>query len=300
MAYDANNSNAYNAGSEPGGMGNDVYTNLLADAQFAAYETSLARQIVTTYDVGYNTGKVIQVPVYSAVTAETLTEGTNATASTSNAQAVNITLGEIGTYFQVTDLLRDAAERDVMADLGYSAGRAIGEKMDSDVFALFNSFTASVGTEDSAITLDNVLEAVATLRAAKVAGPLYGVLGPRQALQLKKEMTIDATIPVAYHNKGTDIILTNALGYFAGVQWFESSLVKSDLNSNSGSGDTEVNMVGAVFAPSAIGHAMRGGIRMETQRQASHRSTEIMMTATVGQSILQNSHGVKIVGSASD
>jgi len=297
MAYDANNSNAYNAGSNAGGMGNDVYTNLLADAQFAAYETSLARQIVTTYDVGYNTGKVIQVPVYSAVTAQTLTEGTNATASTSNAQAVNITLGEIGTYFQVTDLLRDASERDVLADLGYSAGRAIGEKMDSDVFALFNSFTQSVGVEDSALTLNQVLEAVATLRAAKVSGPLYGVLGPRQALQIKKEMTTNLNNPVAYHDKGTDIILNNALGYFAGVTWYESSLVKSDLDTDT---DTELNMVGAVFAPSAIGHAMRGGIKMETQRQASHRSTEIMMTATVGQSILQNTHGVKIIGSASD
>ena len=153
MAYNSNNSAAYNGDSNAGGMGNDVYTNLLADAQFAAYETSIARQIVTTYDVGYGTGKVIQVPVYSAVVAATLTEGTTATASASNAQSVNITLGQIGTYFQVSDLLRDAAERDVLSDLGYSAGRAIGEKMDSDVFALFNSFSASVGTQDSAAKL---------------------------------------------------------------------------------------------------------------------------------------------------
>ena len=89
MAYDANNSNVYNVSTEPGGMGNDVYTNLLADAQFAAYESSIARQIVTTYDIGYNTGKVIQVPVYSAVTAATLTEGTNATASTSTLRISN-------------------------------------------------------------------------------------------------------------------------------------------------------------------------------------------------------------------
>ena len=297
MAFNANNAAAYNSGSNAGGMGNDVYTNLLADAQFAAYETSIARQIVTTYDVGYNTGKVIQVPVYSAVTAAALTEGTAPTASASNAQSVNITLAELGTYFQVTDLLRDAAERDVLSDLGYSAGRAIGEKMDTDVFALFNSFTQSVGTEDSAITVDNILEAVAALRASKVSGPLVAVLGPRQALQIKKELTTNAGIPLAYHNKGTEVGVSGLIGTLAGVQIFESSLVKSDLDTNT---DSELNMVGAVMAQSAIGHAMRGSIVMETQRQAASRATEVMMVATCGQSILQNTHGVKILGSATD
>jgi N4-gp56 family major capsid protein len=297
MAYNANNAAAYNVSTNPGGMADDVYTNLLADAQFAAYETSIARNFVTTYDVGYNTGKVIQVPVYSAVTASALTEGTAPSASTSNAVSVDITLAELGTYFQVTDLLRDAAERDVMQDLGYSAGRAIGEKMDTDVFALFNSFTQSVGTEDSAITLNNILEAVATLRAAKVSGPLVGVIGPRQALQLKKELVTNANFPVSYHDYGTEVARSGLLGTFAGVQMFESSLVKSDLDTDT---DTELNMVGAIFAPSAIGHAMRGGIVMETQRQAASRATEVMMTATCGQAILQNTHGVKIVGSASD
>ena len=59
-------------------------------------------------------------------------------------------------------------------------------------------------------------------------------------------------------------------------------------------------MVGAVFSPTAIGHAMRGGIVMEDQRQASARATDVMMSAVTGQAILQNTHGVKIVGSASD
>ena len=59
-------------------------------------------------------------------------------------------------------------------------------------------------------------------------------------------------------------------------------------------------MVGAVFAPTAIGHAMRGGVKMKTEDRASTRSTDISMSVDVGQAILQASHGVKIVGSASD
>lgn len=278
-------------------INSELFTKLLAEAQFAAYETSVARQLVTAFDYPANAGKVLQVPVYTAVTAAGLTEGSAPSAADTNTTSVDITLGEIGTYFQVTDFLRDSAERNVMADLGAQAGRAIAEKMDTDVFALFNSFTASVGTEDSAITVDNIFEAVATLRAAKVTGPLACVLGPRQALQVKKELYNAGGTIASASEVGNDTLRGYYIGNLAGAQIFESSLVKSDLDTDT---DTELNMVGAVFAPTALGHAMRGGVEMETQRQAAARATDVMMSAVTGQAILQNSHGVKIVGSASD
>lgn len=278
-------------------INSELFTKLLAEAQFAAYESSVARQLVTAFDYPANAGKVLQVPVYTAVSAAGLTEGSAPSAADTNTTSVDITLGEIGTYFQVTDFLRDSAERDVMADLGAQAGRAIAEKMDTDVFSLFNSFSSSVGTEDSAITVDNIFEAVATLRANKVVGPLACVLGPRQALQVKKELYNAGGTIASATEVGNDTLRGYYIGNLAGAQIFESSLVKSDLDTDT---DTELNMVGAVFAPTAIGHAMRGGIEMETQRQAAARATDIMMTAVTGQAILQNSHGVKIVGSASD
>jgi N4-gp56 family major capsid protein len=278
-------------------INSELFTKLLAEAQFAAYEQSVARQLVTTFDVPANAGKVLQVPVYSAVTATGLTEATAPSAADTNTTSVDITMAEIGTYFEVSDMLRDSAERDVIADLGAQAGRAIAEKMDEDVFALFNSFSASVGTEDSAITVDNIFEAVATLRANKVTGPLAAVLGPRQALQLKKELATSGGTSLTANEVGNSVLRGYYIGSLAGCQIFESSLVKSDLDTDT---DTELNMVGAVFAPTAMGHAMRGGINMETQRQAAKRSEDIMMTAVKGEAILQNAHGVKIVGSASD
>jgi N4-gp56 family major capsid protein len=278
-------------------INSELFTALLAEAQFAAYENSVARQIVTAFDFPANAGKVLQVPVYSAVTAGALTEGSAPSAADTNTTSVDITLGEIGTYFQVTDFLRDSAQRDVIADLGANAGRAIAEKMDTDVFALFNSFSSSVGTEDSAITVDNIFEAVATLRQNKIVGPLYAVLGPRQALQLKKELATSGGANLTANEVGNSTLRGYYIGELAGCQIFESSLVKQDLDTDT---DTELNSVGAVFAPSALGHAMRGGIEMETQRQAAARATDIMMTAVTGQAILQNAHGVKIVGSASD
>jgi N4-gp56 family major capsid protein len=278
-------------------INSELFTNLLAEAQFAAYENSVARQIVTPFDYPANAGKILQVPVYSAISATGLTEGTAPSAADTNTTSATITLGEIGTYFQVTDMLRDSAERDVVADLGAQAGRAIAEKMDTDVFALFNSFTNSVGTEDSAITVDNIFEAVATLRGNKVVGPLAAVVSPRQALQLKKELATAGGANITASEIGSSVLRQFYIGSVAGCQVFESSLVKRDLDTDT---DTELNAVGAVFAPTAMGHAMRGGINMETQRQAAARATDIMMSAVVGQAILQDVHGVKIVGSDSD
>jgi len=279
------------------GINNELFTSLLGDAQFAAYESSIARQLVTVFDMPVNSGKTIQVPVYSAVTADDLTEGTAPSAKDTNTTSVDITLAEVGTYFQVSDFLRDSAQRDVIADLGAQAGRAIAEKMDNKVFALFNSITASVGTEDSAITVDNIMDAIATLRGNKVTGPLAAVVGPRQALQLKKAIYNAGGNVATANNYGGSILERGFIGMLGGCSIYESALVKSDLDTDT---DLELNMVGAVFAPTALGHAMRGGIKMKTEDRAATRSTDIMMSVDVGQAILQNSHAVKIVGSASD
>jgi hypothetical protein len=80
-------------------INSELFTNLLAEAQFAAYENSIARQVVTAFDMPANSGKILQVPVYSAVTASGLTEGSAPSAADTNTTSATITLGEIGTYF---------------------------------------------------------------------------------------------------------------------------------------------------------------------------------------------------------
>ena len=275
-------------------LNSELFTNLLAEAQFAAYENSVARQIVTAFDYPANQGKTLQVPVYSAVSAVDLSEGVAPSAADTNTNSAEITLGEIGTYFQITDFLRDSAQRDVISELGMNAGMAIAEKMDQGVWDMFNSFTQSVGVEDSAVTVDNIFEAVATLRSNKITGPFYCVVDPRQALSLKKELATVGGANLTASEIGSDILRGFYIGSIAGCQIFESALVKSDLDTDS---DTEFNAVGAVFSPKAIGHAIRGGVVMEDERKAAARATDIMVSAVVGQTILQDSFGVKIIGS---
>ena len=50
----------------------------------------------------------------------------------------------------------------------------------------------------------------------------------------------------------------------------------------------------AVFAPSAIGHAMRGAVNLEQDRNAPARATDLVMTGVAGSEVLQATHGVKL------
>jgi hypothetical protein len=261
-------------------LNSELFTNLLAEAQFAAYENSIARQIVTPFTFPTNAGKVLQIPVYDSVSAVSLTEGTPPNPANTDTNSATITLGEIGTYFKVTDFLRDSAQRDVIADLGANAGRAIAEKMDADVFGLFNSLTNTVEyANGGSITVDNMFEAVAQLRARKIVGPLTAVLNPVDALRLKKELATVGGANLTASEIGSSVLRGFYIGSLAGCQIFESALATT----------------GAVFAPTAMAHAIRGGIGMETQRQAAARATDIMMTAVVGQTIMQQAHAVKFV-----
>jgi len=268
-------------------LNSELFTALLGDAQFAAYENSVARQVVTALDYPANAGKVLQIPVYASISAADLTEGTAATAANTNTTSVSLTLAEIGTYFQVTDMLRDSAQRDVVGDLGFQAGRAIAEKMDTGVFANFSSFDEIKSNVNAEVTVDDILKGVSELRSRKLTGPFYCILHPGVAYQIKKELSNAgaATIP-ALSNAGNTVLSQFYVGQLAGCIIIESALVATSGN----------NAVNSVFTPMALAHALRGGVRMETQRQASARATDIMMTAVQGSAILNQQFGVKLTG----
>jgi len=268
-------------------LNSELFTALLGDAQFAAYENSVARQVVTALDYPQNAGKVLQIPVYASISASDLSEGTAATAANTNTTSVSLTLAEIGTYFQVTDMLRDSAQRDVVGDLGFQAGRAIAEKMDTGVFANFSSFDEIKSNVNAEVTVDDILKGVSELRSRKLTGPFYCILHPGVAYQIKKELSNAgaATIP-ALSNAGNTVLSQFYVGQLAGCIIIESALVATSGN----------NAVNSVFTPMALAHALRGGVRMETQRQASARATDIMMTAVQGSAILQQQFGVKLTG----
>jgi hypothetical protein len=181
-------------------------------------------------------------------------------------------------------MLRDSAYGNVMAQLGDQSGRAIAESIDKQLFAKF----ASLGGSATAIALadfeiTDIMDRVAAIRANKVTGPFFAVVHPTAANQLKKALTSAS----AYTSSGSladNILRQYFVAQLAGCTVIESALVP--VNDSTGVATC------AVFAPSALGHAMRGTISLEEQRQAAARATDVVLTGVAGAAVLQAGHGV--------
>lgn len=280
MAYPNNQNTNWN---------DELFANLVTQAEFAAYENSVARQMVTVYDAPMNSGKILQVPVWGSVSAEIITDESDATLGQTTSTSALITLQEHVVYRQITDMLRDSAYGNVMTDIGDNAGRAIAESLDTQVFSTFANFSSDLGSTSTELTVDLILKAAATLRARKLTGPFYAVVHPAQAYNLKKQLTYSAQTNIPQlSGVGESVLSSFYIGGVAGVQIYESSLVAAD-----STGGATAYKAG-VFAPSAIGHAMRGGVDMNTLYLPKSRATDVVLKAVAGASVLQSTHGVRI------
>ena len=276
-------------------INSELIATLVGQAQFAAYEQSVARQLVSIFDLPAGAGKTVSVPVWSSISAELLTDESAATAKATNTTSADITLAEHVVYHRITNMLRDSASSDVFAQLGDQSGRAIAESLDGQVFSLFDNVVGNtaiisqvVGTAGNDNVANDIMKAAAILRGNKLTGPFYAVLHPKQAYGIKANLTA-VTAYTATSNVGNEALSMGYIGELAGVRIFESALVPVD-----GSDDA----TGCVFAPSAFGHAMRGTIDVAQQYMAKERATDLVLTGVAGAQILQASHAVRVVGDA--
>ena len=264
----------------------ELYTNVIQEALFTFQETSVMRPLVTTYAIN-GQGKIVQVPVYAAIAAAAVAEGTDLTNTAVDPTAVNITASEIGVMTTLTDLGRDSASRNVGADIGKLFGDGLAKKVDTDLAALFASFSSDIGTAGSELTPELLFKAQATLRSLNIPAPYYAVFHPKACFNLKKLLTNAgySTSSSAVSDVGNQAMRDGFIGKVAGIEVYENANIAID-----GSDDS----VGAVFHPSSIGLAMKADLKIETQRDASIRGTEIVATMTVGQAIVKTNYGVAV------
>jgi len=265
----------------------DLFANIIAQARFTAEEQSLMLGLVTQYEIGAQAGKTIQVPKYPAITAANLTEGTDMTSTTVSTSSVSITVGEVGAQVLLTDLAAMGAGNPA-DELGTVLGNAIATKMDTDLIALFDGFSSSIGAAGAEITVADIFKAAATLRANKVTGVINAVVHPYQAYALKANLTNTFANP----NGGdlqNEAMRNGYVGTIAGVNIYESANVSID-----GSDDAK----GAVFAPEALAIAMKRDFQIEPERDASNRAFELNATAIYGVGELDDSFGVEVLSDA--
>ena len=264
----------------------ELYTEIIQEAIFTFQETSVMRPLVTTYSIT-GQGKQVAVPVYPAISAAAVAEGTDLSNTAINPGEVTIEASEVGVMTTLTDLARDSASRNVASDIGKLFGEAIAKKVDTDLVALFASFSTDVGAADTELTADLLFKAQATLRSLNVPAPYYGVFNPKAIFNLKKTLTNAGytTSSNAISEIGNEALRNGYVGRIAGIDVFENANISIDQYDDS---------IGGVFHPVSLGLAMKADFKIETQRDASLRGTEIVATVTYGSGVVKSDYGVKL------
>lgn len=272
----------------------ELYSNIVQAALFTLSEQSVIRPLVRNYNMIGTPGLVAQVPIYPAISSGDLTEGTDLAVGSDdvafNTTEATITASEKGVLVTLSDLARESASEDVAAAIGRQMGDALAKQVDEDLAGLFSGFSNTVGSGAAEVTIEDIFKAAATLRANNAPGPYVCVLHPYQAFQLKKQLTnAGSTMSHALSDVGNMALRDGFIGQIAGVSIFESTVV---------TGDSSGAFVGAAMSADAIGYMVKRDLRIEAERNASLRATELVGTMAYGVSEIFDQYGVGIIGDA--
>ena len=262
----------------------ELYTEIVAEAQFVASEKSIMRNLVKNYVITGG-GKSVEVPVYAQVSAAAVSEATDLSNTAINPTSVTITASEVGVMTTLTDLARNSAPRNVAGDIGKLFGEALARKQDADLIALFDGFATVLGDGTTAISPAVIFNALSTLRAnALPANECAVVLHPKIAYDLKSGLT--NTFAGLDTETSNEALRAGFVGTLAGMRIFETSNM-----SNTG---TAGDYKGGAFHKDALAIAMMQDVKIETQRDASLRADEIVATSVYGVGEIHDTYGVEL------
>ena len=262
----------------------ELYTEIVAEAQFVASEKSIMRNLVKNYAISGG-GKAVEVPVYAQVSAAAVAEATDLSNTAIDPSSVTITASEVGVMTTLTDLARNSAPRNVAADIGKLFGEALARKKDADLIALFDGFSTTLGDGTGAISPAVIFNALSTLRANSLpASECAVVLHPKIAYDLKSGLT--NTFAGLDTEKSNEALRAGFVGTLAGMPIFETS--------NMANTGTAGDYKGGAMHKDALAIAMMQDVKIETQRDASLRADEIVATSVYGVGEIHDSYGVEL------
>ena len=278
-----------------------ILTNMLQEAMFTQSEKSIADKVFKLYDMSGTPGLTAQIPIYPEIAAQEVAETAEVTDTAFSVTQVDVTAAEVQARVDVGDLLNESTSRNTASDCGQLIGSAIGEKVDTNAFALFAEDSirtgggTMVGTTGVAVTPSLILEAVYNLRAVNAptdaSGDYHCVLAPGQAYDIARLLTAagSSTTTNVLSDVGNQLLSSSAfVGRIYNVKLFSSSAIAAD------SVATDIN--GCVFSPSAFAHIVKRPLRIESQRDASKRMTEYVGSTAVKSALVKGTYAVVVKG----
>lgn len=252
---------------------NGLYNEIYERALFVAREANLMLSLVSQYSA--NNFFTRHFTLRPTLTIENATEGVDYT----NAQSFGKT--ELGTLtpaekmgqYVITDIEMMNDPDGTMQDASQEIGAAMAAKIDTDLTALFSSFTTDKGTgAGNAATLASIAAAVSVLRTrfALNDGPINVVLHPYAWHDIFIQLGQPTANQALLGDVANQALRDYFVGSWVGARWFTSANIATDSNSDAVSG---------IFTQSALAFDSRIAPYMETERDASLRATEVNMVA---------------------
>ena len=296
-------------GVAAGGLGK-----IIGDAVIAFNHTNVMLPLVTSKQA-VKGAITVGFPDYTKVASSSVAEVADgvdeADVTSITTTARNCTISEHVIRADVTDLARMGNADDLVNNVGQILGNAVAAKLDDDLVELGKTFSQTECGAASTLALSHVFGSMRQLRAAGAPFPYNLVLSPKQvwggkglialthnsALDTAGSSTTDTATARSIGllgSKGEEAIQTGFVGSFAGFQVYWSDQIDEDVSSG---GDA----AGFAFSKGAVGLAIgpEGLIRIETERNASFRSTEYVAVGFWGQVEIKDAFGVYILSDVS-
>lgn len=285
------------AGRVVGGLGL-----IVGDAVVAFNQSNVMLPLVTAKQAvkGALTVQFVDYTKIASSDVGAATDGADYTTMTSiDTAAKQAVVSEHVIRTDVSDLAAMGSAEDYTGNVGQVLGNAVSAKLDADLTALGTGFTQTESSAGTQLALSHIFGAMRQLKSAGAPMPYSLVLSPKQVWGAKGLISLLHDQAVTGSNakpssllgsKGEEAIGAGFVNSFAGFDVFYSD----EINENVGSlGDA----AGFAMSKGAMGLAIgpEGLMRIETERNASFRTTEYVATGFWGEIEIHDGFGVYIL-----
>ncbi len=284
-------------GVAQGGLGK-----VIGDAVIAFNHTNVMLPLVTSKQA-VKGAITVQFPDYTKIASSSVAAATDGgdhtTVASVTTAARSATVSEHVIRADVSDLARMGNAEDLTGNVGAVLGNAVAAKLDDDLVELGKGFSQTQSSAGTELALSHIFGSMRLLRAAGAPFPYNLVLSPKQVWGPKGLLSLLHDDAVTGSNskpmslmgqKGEEAMANGWVGTIAGFNCYWSDQIDEDVSSG---GDA----AGFAFSKGAIGCAIgpEGLIRLETERNASFRTTEYVACGFWGEIEIKDAFGVYIL-----
>ena len=279
----------------------------IGDAVVAFNKTNVFLPLITSKQAARGSGSV-EFSDWTAVAladVPALTEGTAGTAQALATTARTATIGEHGIQVDITDLSQMGYGAGSLKETaGAVIGNAVAMRLDDDIANLFaaGSLTNDVCGAGNTLALEHIFDCLRLLNANGAPAPLNLALGTKQVWGAKGVRKLITDVAVTGTNAKPYSSFGAAQGQELASNGFVTRLAGFDVYTSPQiteiSGDDEE---GCAFSSGAfgVGIGVDGLIRIEEQRNAAKRATEMVATGFWGETMIKDLFAVSLTSDVS-